>query len=259
MPGLPGQRGVEDSSDEKAVVHSPRARRYRGCLGPDLQGRRPSVSQAGPRAVHAAPRARPAAPANRRWGRSIVPPTRKSISTCAFYDDLKRRFRAPGDFAQAYVIAHEIGHHVQTLLGIADRVQALKQNARSESQANQLQVRMELQADCFAGVWASLNHQMKNRLQPGDIESGLDRRGRHRRRPPAEADTGLRRAGVVHARQLGAARALVQARAGHRPDAGLRHVQRTESIGDRIANCRRAQRLASAMQVEPGGPAVSVP
>ena len=91
----------------------------------------------------------------------------------AFYDDLKRRFRAPGDFAQAYVIAHEIGHHVQTVLGIADRVQSLKQRASSEAQVNLLQVKMELQADCFAGVWASLNHQMKNRLEPGDIESGL--------------------------------------------------------------------------------------
>ena len=80
----------------------------------------------------------------------------------------------PGDFAQAYVIAHEIGHHVQTLLGIADKVQALKQNAPQRGQANLLQVKMELQADCFAGVWASLNHQMKNRLQPGDIESGLN-------------------------------------------------------------------------------------
>ena len=90
----------------------------------------------------------------------------------SFYDDLRRRFRVPGDFAQAYVIAHEIGHHVQALLGIADKVQALKQRS-DERQANALQVRMELQADCFAGVWASLNHQMKNRLQPGDIESGL--------------------------------------------------------------------------------------
>ena len=62
----------------------------------------------------------------------------------------------------------------RTVLGIADRVQALKQRARSEGQANLLQVKMELQADCFAGVWASLNHQMKNRLQPGDIESGLN-------------------------------------------------------------------------------------
>jgi predicted metalloprotease len=90
-----------------------------------------------------------------------------------FYDELKRRFNAPGDFAQAYVIAHEVGHHVQTLLGIADQVQRLKSQL-SETQANQVQVRMELQADCLAGVWAALNDKLKNRLQPGDVQEGLN-------------------------------------------------------------------------------------
>ena len=107
-------------------------------------------------------------------GPFYCPADKRVYIDLAFYDDLKRRFRAPGDFAQAYVIAHEIGHHVQTVLGIADRVQALKQRSSSEAQVNLLQVKMELQADCFAGVWASLNHQMKNRLEPGDIESGLN-------------------------------------------------------------------------------------
>ena len=94
-----------------------------------------------------------------------------------FYDELRQRFGAPGDFAQAYVIAHEVGHHVQLLLGVADKVQALKQQAMQrgdQARANALQVRMELQADCLAGVWASLNDQVKNRLQPGDVESGLN-------------------------------------------------------------------------------------
>ena len=92
----------------------------------------------------------------------------------AFYDELKRRFNAPGDFAQAYVIAHEVGHHVQTLLGISDRVQQLKSRA-SEKQSNAIQVRMELQADCYAGVWAARDYQLhKDRIQPGDIESGLN-------------------------------------------------------------------------------------
>jgi uncharacterized protein len=90
-----------------------------------------------------------------------------------FYEELKRRFRAPGDFAQAYVIAHEVGHHVQTLLGISDKVMALRQRAGSPVEANKLQVRMELQADCFAGVWANLNDQVKSRLEPGDVEEGL--------------------------------------------------------------------------------------
>ncbi|MGQ0673639.1 MAG: KPN_02809 family neutral zinc metallopeptidase [Hyphomicrobium sp.] len=90
-----------------------------------------------------------------------------------FYDELKRRFGAPGDFAQAYVIAHEVGHHVQTLLGIAEKVQQLK-GRLSETEANQVQVMMELQADCLAGVWANLNHQLNNRLEEGDIQEGIN-------------------------------------------------------------------------------------
>jgi hypothetical protein len=86
---------------------------------------------------------------------------------------MKRRFGASGDFAQAYVIAHEIGHHVQNLLGIADAVQEAKMRAGSQAEANALQVRMELQADCLAGVWASLNDQVRSRLEQGDIEEGL--------------------------------------------------------------------------------------
>lgn len=89
-----------------------------------------------------------------------------------FYQELQTKFRAPGDFAQAYVIAHEVGHHVQKLLGIADKVMQLKQ--RYPSSANQIQVRMELQADCLSGVWANLNNQLHNRLEPGDIEEGLN-------------------------------------------------------------------------------------
>jgi len=107
-------------------------------------------------------------------GPFYCPLDRKVYIDLSFYDDLKRRFNAPGDFAEAYVIAHEVGHHVQTLLGIADKVQALKQRSSSQEQANALQVRMELQADCLAGLWASLNHQVKNRLEPGDIEGGLN-------------------------------------------------------------------------------------
>jgi len=90
-----------------------------------------------------------------------------------FYDELKRRFGADGDFAQAYVIAHEVGHHVQTLLGISEKVQDLK-SRMSERDANRVQVMMELQADCLAGVWANLNDQLKQRLEDGDIQEGLN-------------------------------------------------------------------------------------
>jgi hypothetical protein len=90
-----------------------------------------------------------------------------------FYEELKTRFRAPGDFAQAYVIAHEIGHHVQKLLGIADQVEAARQRM-SQTDANALQVRMELQADCFAGIWANHAEETKNIIEPGDIDEALN-------------------------------------------------------------------------------------
>ena len=106
-------------------------------------------------------------------GPFYCPLDQKIYIDLTFYEELKRRFNAPGDFAQAYVIAHEVGHHVQTLLGIAEQVQKMKQRL-GERDANKVQVRMELQADCLAGVWAALNHQLKNRLQPGDIEEGLN-------------------------------------------------------------------------------------
>ncbi len=107
-----------------------------------------------------------------QMGPFYCPLDQKIYVDLAFYEELKRRFQAPGDFAQAYVIAHEVGHHVQTILGVAAKVQEMKQQYPRE--ANQIQVRMELQADCLAGVWANLNHQLKNRLQPGDIEEGLN-------------------------------------------------------------------------------------
>jgi len=90
-----------------------------------------------------------------------------------FYRDLRNRFHAPGDFAEAYVIAHEVGHHVQNLLGISDKVHAAQQRA-SESQANALSVRLELQADCLAGVWANRADHARRILDPGDIEQGLN-------------------------------------------------------------------------------------
>ena len=105
-------------------------------------------------------------------GPFYCPLDRRIYVDLSFYEELKRRFQAPGDFAQAYVIAHEVGHHVQTLLGITEKVEELK--SRRPQEANQIQVRMELQADCLAGVWANLNDQLKKRLQPGDIEEGLN-------------------------------------------------------------------------------------
>jgi hypothetical protein len=89
-----------------------------------------------------------------------------------FYRDLQDRFHAPGEFAQAYVIAHEIGHHVQNLLGISDKVHAMQQGADKVT-ANNLSVRLELQADCLAGIWAYHADRSRNIVESGDIEAAL--------------------------------------------------------------------------------------
>jgi predicted metalloprotease len=91
----------------------------------------------------------------------------------AFYRELKDRFKAPGQFAEAYVIAHEVGHHVQNLLGTSKKVRAARERAGSATNANALSVRLELQADCFAGVWANRADKMKQIIEPGEIEQAL--------------------------------------------------------------------------------------
>lgn len=106
-------------------------------------------------------------------GPFYCPGDRKVYIDLKFYDELRQRFGAGGDFAQAYVIAHEVGHHVQNLLGISDQVDAARRRATT-AQSNALSVRLELQADCFAGVWAN-NAEKANQqlLEAGDIEQGL--------------------------------------------------------------------------------------
>jgi uncharacterized protein len=104
-------------------------------------------------------------------GPFYCPGDEKVYIDLSFYEALRRRFNAPGDFAQAYVVAHEVGHHVQNLLGISDRVHAMQQRA-SEVQANELSVRLELQADYFAGVFARYV-QNQGMLEAGDIEEAL--------------------------------------------------------------------------------------
>jgi uncharacterized protein len=101
-------------------------------------------------------------------------PDHKLYIDLSFYRDLRQRFDAPGDFAQAYVIAHEVGHHVQNLLGIMNKVQLSQSRATNQQQANALSVRLELQADCFAGIWANYANRERNILEPGDVEEGLN-------------------------------------------------------------------------------------
>lgn len=105
-------------------------------------------------------------------GPFYCPPDHKVYLDLDFFQALRDRFRAPGDFAQAYVIAHEVGHHVQALLGISERVTTQRRRA-GEREANALQVRVELQADCFAGVWAHHADRSRQVLEHGDLEEAL--------------------------------------------------------------------------------------
>ncbi len=115
----------------------------------------------------------PCGAANAATGPFYCPSDRKVYIDLAFYDELKNRFRAPGDFAQAYVIAHEIGHHIQNMIGILPAFNQARARM-SEKEQNRASVKVELQADCFAGVWA--HHAQKDRdfIEPGDIEEALN-------------------------------------------------------------------------------------
>ena len=106
-------------------------------------------------------------------GPFYCPADRKAYIDLSFYDQMRTRYQAPGDFAQAYVIAHEIGHHVQNLLGISGQVHQMKQQLGT-AKANELSVRLELQADCLAGVWALRADKARNILEAGDIDEALN-------------------------------------------------------------------------------------
>jgi predicted metalloprotease len=105
-------------------------------------------------------------------GPFYCPADEKVYIDLSFYSDLKNKFGAPGDFAQAYVIAHEVGHHIQHLMGISDKVHGLREQ-QSESEINEMSVRLELQADFLAGMWAHYADEMNDILDPGDIEEAL--------------------------------------------------------------------------------------
>lgn len=105
-------------------------------------------------------------------GPFYCPSDQKVYIDLGFYQDLRDRFHAPGDFAEAYVIAHEVGHHVQNLLGVSDQVHE-RQQAVSKTDANRLSVKLELQADCFAGVWANRADRARQILEAGDVDEAL--------------------------------------------------------------------------------------
>jgi len=106
-------------------------------------------------------------------GPFYCPGDQKVYIDLSFYETLRSQLGAPGDFAQAYVIAHEVGHHVQNLMGLTDKMEQARQRV-SEREYNALSVRLELQADCFAGIWAHHNHKTNAILEPGDVEEALN-------------------------------------------------------------------------------------
>jgi predicted metalloprotease len=112
-------------------------------------------------------------PASARMGPFYCPEDRKVYVDLGFFDDLKNEHGAGGDFARAYVLAHEIGHHVQNLEGTLDQVQRAQQRVLGDAEKNQLQVRLELQADCYAGIWANHAHKQFDILEEGDLEEAL--------------------------------------------------------------------------------------
>ena len=155
-------------------------------------------------------------------GPFYCPGDRKVYLDLEFFDQLDRRFGAPGDFAQAYVIAHEVGHHVQNLLGIERQVRALQQ--QSPREANALSVLMELQADCFAGVWGHSTAQ-RGQTRRRRCRRRPARRIGDRRRRVAAAVVGACASGEFHARVRGATRRVAQAWPGDGRRQVLRHLQ----------------------------------
>lgn len=111
--------------------------------------------------------------ASAQMGPFYCPADQKVYIDLGFFDELSTKHNATGDFAQAYVLAHEIGHHIQNMEGTLSKVQKMKQQARGQANENQLQVRVELQADCYAGVWAHHAHKRFNILEQGDVEEAL--------------------------------------------------------------------------------------
>ncbi len=142
-------------------------------------------------------------------GPFYCPPSREVYLDTSFFRDLERRFRGcSGEackFAQAYVIAHEVGHHVQNLLGILPKAQQAQRASGDKAEANRIQVRVELQADCFGGVWAHHAEQRWKLLQPGDIEAALQTAAAIGDDMLQTASAGPRGARQLHPRLVGAA------------------------------------------------------
>ena len=156
-------------------------------------------------------------------GPFYCPIDKKVYLDTSFFRDMKTKYGGGGEFAYAYVVAHEIGHHVQDLLGILDKVDDVKQQV-SQTQANALSVRVELQADCLAGVWANQRQREMEDPRAGRHREGAGDRAGDRRRPAADRRARLRRAGQLHPRLGGAAPAMADRRPEERRHQVLQHV-----------------------------------
>ena len=112
--------------------------------------------------------------ASAQMGPFYCPNDQKIYLDLGFFDELQKKYKAGGDFAEAYVLAHEVGHHIQNMEGTLSKVQRMKQQARGQAGQNRLQVRVELQADCYAGVWAHYEDKLFGSLEKGDVEEALN-------------------------------------------------------------------------------------
>jgi hypothetical protein len=167
QPGQPLQRGQDELADFVSAVLGDTEETWHGLFG------KMGKTYSEPRLVLFSGAVESACGFGQAaMGPFYCPGDHKVYIDLSFYRDLKERFHAPGDFAQAYVIAHEVGHHVQTLVGISQKIQAARQRL-GEAEFNKLLVRQELQADCLAGVWAHHAERTRQVLEQGDIEEAL--------------------------------------------------------------------------------------
>lgn len=167
QPGPPLQRGQDEAADFVSAVLGDTEETWHGLFS------KMGKTYSEPRLVLFSGAVESACGfAQAAMGPFYCPGDHKVYIDLSFYRDLKERFHAPGDFAQAYVIAHEVGHHVQTLVGISQKIQAARQRL-GEAEFNKLLVRQELQADCLAGVWAHHAERTRQVLEQGDIEEAL--------------------------------------------------------------------------------------
>ena len=167
--------------------------------------------------------------ANAATGPFYCPVDKKVYLDTDFFTMMSQRLGANGDFARAYVVAHEVGHHVQDELGILGKTTEIRSRA-SEAESNAISVRVELQADCLAGVWAAHAEAMFGSLEPGDIAEAMNAAAADRRRHAAAQCRAAADAGQLHPRHLGAAPALVRARLPQPGDRQLRHLRRRRVV-----------------------------